>query len=118
MTGGEWQAGCYVDGWWGHYSVSRALLVALELGWSPDDHGLVRDVAVWEAGNAGGRLTDEYDRPPGISEGALVSEFLSDCLDEAEAWLNEQPKTPEGHWWGHHPAGGVGWGCWEMEVEA
>jgi hypothetical protein len=46
-----------------------------------------------------------------------LPEILADELARAEDWLNGQPQTPAGYYWGHHPAGGVGWGCWPGEEE-
>jgi hypothetical protein len=44
-----------------------------------------------------------------------LTEILAEELERAEEWLNGQPQTPEGHYWGHSEYGG--WGLWETEEE-
>ena len=123
-----WESGCYVDGWWGYYSTSRALLTALDLGWAREDRETVLLLAEFDLSSMGpapavgstdwlkaGRLAGDCEAlalEEGWSLEEDLPEILADCLEEAEGWLNCQPQTLEGHYWGHHPAGGVGWGCW------
>ena len=131
-----WEAGLYVDGWYGHYSTSRALVRAItELGWEEpeavDCAGPILTLALFNLSSMGpapaegsrewleARLLEEQSRARAESEGwdleEDLSQILADELESAEDWLNDQPQTPEGHYWGHHPAGGVGWGLWETE---
>ena len=133
-----WEAGLYVDGWYGHYSTARALVRAItELGWeepeAEDGPGPVLTLALFDLSSMGpapvegsrewleARLLEEQSRALAQSEGWSLeedlSQILADELESAEDWLNAQPQTPEGHYWGHHPAGGVGWGLWEFEEE-
>lgn len=145
-----WEAGLYVDGWWGHYSTAQALVRAItELGWeepetdwreelgggcwAADGSGPILTLALYELSSMGpapaegssqwleARLLEEQATALSQSEGWSLEEdlleILADELEQAEDWLNAQPQTPEGHYWGHHPAGGVGWGLWETEEE-
>jgi hypothetical protein len=122
-----------VGGGWGYYSTARALTVALDLGWEPEDRQSVLMLAELDLSSMGpapavgsadwleaGRLAEDCEAlalEEGWSLEEDLPEILADCLEEAEGWLNCQPQTPEGHYWGHHPAGGVGWGCWPGEEE-
>ena len=124
-----WEAGCYVDGWYGYYSTSRALLTALDLGWAPEDRDTVLLLAEFDLSSmgpqpaAGSVYAAEAARLAADCEALTVEEgwdleedlpeILADCLEEAEGWLNGQPQTPEGHYWGHSEYGG--WGCWLAE---
>jgi hypothetical protein len=131
-----WEAGCYVDGWWGHYSTSRALLRAItELGWTEpeavDGPGPVLTLALFYLSSMGpapaegspewleSRLLEEQCEAMAQSEGWSLeedlSQILADELAQAEEWLDAQPQTPEGHYWGHSEYGG--WGCWPIEEE-
>ena len=133
-----WEAGLYVDGWWGHYSTAQALVRAItELGWQDtearDGHGPVLTLALFYLSTMGpapaegsrewleARLLEEQATALAQSENWDPEEDLPEILrvelETAEEWLNAQPQTPEGHYWGHHPAGGVGWGLWETEEE-
>ena len=99
--------GVYVDGWYGQYCAPHAVLVLLDgAGWFPEDHERIRELAeTWTAAmgpNGGESLTlDEEDE-------------LLEALDEGEEWAHEYA-TPDDHWAGFHPAGGVGWGIWEED---
>lgn len=139
MTSTHWEPGTYVDGWYGHYSTARALVRAItELGWSEpeseDAPGPILSLALYYLSSMGpaptegsgewigARLREEQCRALAESEGWDLEEDLSDVLswelDAAEEWLDSQPQTPDGHWWGHHPAGGIGWGLWSQEEES
>ena len=134
----EWEAGCYVDGWWGHYSTAQALVRAItELGWEEpeavDCAGPILTLALFDLSTMGptpaegssqwleARLLEEQATALAQRDGWTLEEDLPEILrvelETAEEWLNAQPQTPEGHYWGHHPAGGVGWGLWETEEE-
>ena len=127
-----WESGCYVDGWWGHYSTARAVVVALSLGWEPVDRDAVGLLAEWELSGVGpaleagswraqsvAQLREEAEAVWSSSNGWTLEEdapeLLRECLEEAEEWLDAQPQTPEGHYWGHSEYGG--WGCWPVEEE-
>jgi hypothetical protein len=126
-----WEAGCYVDGWWGHYSTARALTVALDLGWTPDDRDTVRLLAEWDLSGVGpapeaGSWRAQYVERIGAEAEAVAQsqgwsleedagQILRECVEEAEQWLNSQPQTPEGHYWGHSEYGG--WGLWQYGEE-
>ena len=134
----EWEAGCDEDGWWGHYSTAQALVRAItELGWEEpnalDCAGPILTLALFDLSTMGptpaegssqwleARLLEEQATALAQRDGWTLEEdlpeILADELEQAEDWLNAQPQTPEGHYWGHHPAGGVGWGLWETEEE-
>ena len=141
-----WQAGLYVDGWWGHYSTAQALVRAItELGWTEpetdwrdqlgggswaaDGPGPILTLAlhylsaIGPAAEEGSRrwleesLLAEQARALADSEGwdleEDLSQILADELEQAEEWLDSQPQTPEGHYWGHSEYGG--WGLWLAE---
>jgi hypothetical protein len=53
-----WEAGLYVDGWYGHYSTSRALVRAItELGWEEpeavDGPGPILTLALFDLATMG-----------------------------------------------------------------
>ena len=127
-----WEAGCYVDPHWGHYSTARAVVVALSLGWEPVDRDAVGLLAEWELSGVGpapeagswraqyvAQLREEAEAVWSSSNGWTLEEdapeLLRECVEEAEEWLNSQPQTPEGHYWGHSEYGG--WGCWPLEED-
>ena len=131
-----WEAGCYVDGWLGHYSTAQALVTAItDLGWeepeAEEGYGPILTLALWDLSSMGpapaegsrewleARLLEEQSRAIAQSEGWDLEEdlgqILADELEQAEEWLNCQPRTPEGHYWGHSEYGG--WGLWETEEE-
>jgi len=131
-----WESGCYVDGWYGYYSTARALVLAITgLGWTEpeavDGPGPVLTLALWDLSSMGpapvegsrewleSRLLEEQCRAMADSEGWSLEddlpEILADELAQAEEWLDAQPQTPEGHYWGHSEYGG--WGCWLAEEE-
>jgi hypothetical protein len=135
-TEAVWEAGLYVDGWYGHYSTARALVRAItELGWeepeAEDALGPILTLALFDLSSMGPapaegsrewlecRLLEEQSRALAQSEGwdleEGLTEILADELEQAEEWLNCQPQTPEGHYWGHSEYGG--WGLWETEEE-
>jgi hypothetical protein len=135
-TGTVWEAGLYVDGWYGHYSTSRALVRAItELGWEEpeavDGPGPILTLALFDLATMGPapaegsgewlelRLLEEQSSALAQSEGwdleEDLTEILADELEQAEEWLNCQPQTPEGHYWGHSEYGG--WGLWEYGEE-
>ena len=113
--------GCWVDGWWGHYTVSRAILRATELGWSDAD---AERLAQYDLDHCGGSEPDDTERQwaqsladrEGWDLDADLSTILSQILEEVEEWL-EGIYGLEGHYWGHHWAGGVGWGLWAVDAE-
>lgn len=82
------EPGCYVDSHWGQYATARAVQVALEQGW---DDSEARDLAARHLA-AMGPSTE-----PGLNEDEF--ERLVQACDDAEAWLNDQPR-PDGHYWG------------------
>lgn len=130
-----WETGLYVDGWYGHYSTAQALVRAItELGWG--EEGCVEceerlTLALWDLSSMGpapaegsrewleARLLEEQSRALAERDGWSLeedlTEILADELEGAEDWLNVQPQTPEGHYWGHSEYGG--WGLWETEEE-
>ena len=125
-----WEAGLYVDGWYGHYSTARALVRAVtELGWSPSDSEELLTLALWDLSSmgpapaAGTERTEETEALEAEARAVCsvweadleedASQILSDALEEAEGWLSQQPQTPEGHYWGHSEYGG--WGLWPEE---
>lgn len=131
-----WEAGCWVDGWWGHYSTARALVRAItELGWEEpeavDCPGPILTLALFYLSSMGpapaegsrewleARMVEEQAGALARSEGwSLVedlSQILAEELEQAEEWLDSQPQTPEGHYWGHSEYGG--WGLWQREEE-
>lgn len=132
-----WQAGLYVDGWYGHYSTAQALVRAItELGWGEsgcEECERRLTLALFYLSSMGpapaegssqwleARLLEEQSRAIAESEGWDLEEdlgqILAEELERAEEWLVAQPQTPEGHYWGHHPAGGVGWGLWATDEE-
>jgi hypothetical protein len=126
-----WESGCYVDSWYGYYSTSRALVLAITgLGWTEpeavDGPGPVLTLALWDLSSMGpaqsegsrewlnAQLLERQCEALAQSEGWSLeedlAEILADELESAEDWLNAQPQTPEGHYWGHSEYGG--WGCW------
>jgi hypothetical protein len=132
-----WEAGLYVDGWYGHYSTARALVRAItELGWeepeAEDALGPILTLALFDLSSMGPapaegsrewlecRMLEEQSRAllPAANGWTLeedLTEILAEELERAEEWLNCQPQTPEGHYWGHSEYGG--WGLWEIEEE-
>ena len=126
-----WEAGCYVDGWWGHYSTAQALVTALsDLGWEPEDSEELLTLALWDLSSmgpapaAGSERAREIDALEARARAVCsvweadleedASQILADALEEAEGWLTQQPQTPEGHYWGSEYGG---WGLWETEEE-
>lgn len=111
--------GCWVDGWWGHYTVSRAIVRATELGWSDPE---AERLAQFHLAHCGGTQLDPAERQwadslaqaQGWDVDQDLDAILRDILDEVEEWL-EGTYGLEDHYWGHHFAGGVGWGLWELE---
>jgi hypothetical protein len=99
--------------------------------WAADGHGPILTLALFDLSSMGpapaegsrewleARLLEEQSRALAQSEGWDLEEDLTDILaDElaqAEEWLDAQPQTPEGHYWGHSEYGG--WGCWAAEEE-
>jgi hypothetical protein len=131
-----WEAGLYVDGWYGHYSTARALVRAItELGWEEpeavDCAGPILTLALFDLASMGpapaegsrewleAQLLEEQCRALAQRDGWDLEEDLSQILahelERAEDWLNAQPQTPEGHYWGHSEYGG--WGLWQWEEE-
>ena len=105
-----------------------------ELGggsWAAEGYGPILTLALWDLSSMGAapvegsrewleaRLLEEQSRAIAQSEGWSLEEDLSQILaselEQAEDWLNAQPQTPEGHYWGHSEYGG--WGLWEIEEE-
>ena len=136
MTDTQWEPGLYVADWWGHYSTAQALVRAItEFGWaepnSEDAPGPILTLALFDLSRMGpvptegsrewltARLLEEQARAQAEFEGwdleEDLSSVLSECLWEVEGWLTCHPRTPEGHYWGTHEAGG--WGLWPVEVE-
>lgn len=130
-----WEAGLYVDGWYGHYSTAQALVRAVtELGWGEDGCAECEErltLALWDLSSMGpvpaegsrrwlaARLLEEQATALAQRDrwdlGEDLTEILADELERAEDWLNCQPQTPEGHYWGHSEYGG--WGLWEYGEE-
>jgi hypothetical protein len=126
-----WESGQYVDPHWGHYSTARAIVTALSLGWEPADRDTVGLLAQWELSGVGpapeagswragyvAGIREEAEavaRANGWTLEEDASDILRECVEEAEGWLDAQPQTPEGHYWGHSEYGG--WGCWAVEEE-
>ena len=124
-----WEAGEYVGTYWGHYSTARALTVALDLGWTPEDRETVQLLVEWQLSGVGpapepggwraGYVAGLESRAVALAEEEGwsltedLSEILRECVGEAEEWLTQQPQTPEGHYWGCFEGGG--WGCWLEE---
>lgn len=125
-------AGTYVDGWWGHYSTSQALVRAIsDLEWPAadeedrktilalaltDQYGgsfLVHEDVVREARREA-KLPDlEGDDLYEATQADDLFEVLVSALDDAEEWLTENA-APEGFYFGSHPDIGD-WGMWADE---
>lgn len=84
------ETGCYVDGHWGHYAGAHMIMRATEFGYSDDDViALAQKKLATMFPTNGPELADDEH------------EVLSDMVDEAESWLNDNA-APEGYsfgWW-------------------
>jgi hypothetical protein len=125
------EAEVLVDGWWGHYQTSQALLIAIALGWpgaDEEDLACVHALALTYL-LKGGYVEEDHARQhrrearlPDVSGGALLGladfdllETLSSALDDAENWLTEN-LAPDGFYYGSHPDSSD-WGMWPQEED-
>lgn len=82
------ETGCYVDGHWGHYAGAHMIMRATEFGYS-DEQAIEL---------AQRRLNEMFPHDgPGLDDDEY--EVFSDCIDDAEAWLNDHA-APEGYSFG------------------
>lgn len=102
--------GVYVDGWWGQYGPARAVMLAVDLGWQPEDQAAVVAHALTKL--AGGRYVDLDEAnsarrhaglPPLASaydeiDADQLDTEVEFALDDAVDWLNME--TPDGLSWG------------------
>lgn len=81
-------AGCYVDGHWGHYGTAHLVRRAEEYGYSDTEVIALADKHLASMG-------------PSLSEDLTTDEYwtLADAGDEVIEWLNENV-TPEGYEFG------------------
>jgi hypothetical protein len=77
-------AGCWIDGHWGQYGVSRMVDIATDYGYSDTE---VIDLASRKMASMGPSTA------PGLTDDD--EESLSDAADSAESWLNDNV-APEG----------------------
>lgn len=87
--GYEFSTGCWIDGHWGHYGVSRLVEIAQDLGM--EISGL-DESALWAYKNSEEQFQDEITGEyHSSSEWMLMQGGLA---DEAEDWLNENIAKP------------------------
>lgn len=82
-------AGCWIDGHWGHYSGARLIQIATSAGWDDTD--------AFAAAERYMKNEPELDED-GVD---LQYEHIWDAADEAEVWMNEHI-APEGYSFGWH----------------
>ena len=109
----EPSTGCWIDGRWGHYGISRLVSIAQDLGMEISD---LDESALWAYNNNEEEFQDEA-----TGEFYSASDWLlmqGGLCDEAEDWLNENVAQPgymfgwsEGEfflmpysWWGDEDA--------------
>lgn len=130
------EPGCYVDSWWGQYQSARVVMIAHSLGWrdwdeTDDSPGELLTIAYWmlhsmgAAPQEGSRewaeldlLTSQVERIEdrhGWDRGEAPLILDDAAYEEVTYWLDSQPFTPEGHYWGHLEGGG--WGLWPYDRE-
>lgn len=80
-------AGCWIDGHWGHYTGARLIQIAVANGWGDTQALAVAD-----------RYMDGKPQLDSFGED-LEWEYLWDAVDEAEVFLNEQI-APDGYSFG------------------
>ncbi len=82
-------AGCWIEGNWGHYGSARLIQLAVGLGF-----GNMETRAVADRYMANEPLLDENGED-------LEFEYIMDLADEAEVWMNEAI-APTGYSFGWH----------------
>lgn len=90
----EKDAGCWIDGHWGHYAPGRLISIALAYG-LPDPDGMFT------------RTVEDYNDN--------YSEFIWDVAMDAEDWLKQ--KAPEGYRFGWYDGEFFLWSDEQWEEE-
>ena len=91
-------AGCWVDGSWGHYGPARLIQIALGHGWKDEDAQFLQEI---------------YFGSNGMYEDC---ERIYDAADDAERWLNENV-APEDYSFGWYDGEFFLWNNEDWEAE-